>query len=163
MAAKTADSIDYETRPRAGRRSYVIGDGLTLYVGGFAGVNAAGYLAPWADTVGHEFQGLILDGDRRGGKGIQADGTLHPILGEISDTPPPEARVDCSGVMMLSVPVASAAQANVNSLVYCETDNPADCDLTASVNVAAIAWGHRYVSSGVMDITLFTPEEHLAL
>jgi hypothetical protein len=146
MANLTADTI-HETRPRAGRDSYVVDDTVQLFAGSFVGVDASGYLDKWADTAGHEFQGLLLEG----------------VTGDISALPPVEGRVDTSGVTLLSATVAAAVQGSVNALVYCETDNPADMDLTASVSVAAVGWVKRFISAGVADVTLFTPEEHLAL
>lgn len=146
MANLTADTI-HETRPRAGRDSYTVDDGVTLYAGALVGVDASGYLDKWADTVGHEFQGILLEG----------------AVGDTSASPPVEGRVDTSGVTLPNVAVASAVQGSVNALVYSSTDNPADFVLSATTNVAAVGWVKRFRSAGFADVTLFTPEEHLAL
>lgn len=147
MANLTANVI-HRTEPRAGRGSYVVADATQLYAGSFVGINAAGYLDKWADTAGHKFVGILLE----------------DVLGDTSASPPVEGRVDDSGVTLKDIPVATASQASVNSLVYCETDNPtADCDLSASTNVEAVGWLSRLTGSGVGDVTLFTPEEHWGL
>ncbi len=163
MSNKTADTMPYETRPRAGVRSYVIDDGVTLFAHSLVGVDASGFLDKWANTAAHEFQGLLIDGDRHAGT-LQSDGT-YSITGD--STPAagrtaPEGHVDVSGLTLLSVPVNSAVQGSVNALVYCATDNPADFVLTATANVRAVGWVSRFVSAGVCDVTLFTPEEFLA-
>ena len=142
MANLTADTT-HETRPRGGVRSYTVLSGATLFAGSLVGADAAGFLAKWADTVGHEFQGLLL-------AGAVGDGTV-------------KGRVDCSGKTIMEATVGSLVQASVNALVYCATDNPADFSLSAATNVNAVGWVSRYNSAGVGEVTLFTPEEHLAL
>ena len=153
MANLTADVI-HETRPRSGRDSYVIEDETQLFRGSLVGIDAGGYLDKWANTAGHQFQGILLDGDMR------ASGTI--IEGETSDTLPPEGRVNTEGLTLLSATVGSVAVTDNNALVYCTTDNPADLSLTATGIVAAIGWVKRFVSSGVADVTLFTPEESMS-
>ena len=147
MANLSADVI-HATRPTAGRDSFVIDDGVTLFRGSFVGVDASGYLDKWADTLDHKFMGILLDGDMR------ANGTT--IIGETSDTLPPEGRVDTSGVTLLSATVASAVQGSVNSEVFCSTDNPADLTLVSTNNTGAIGFVKRYVSAGVADVQLYS-------
>ena len=142
MAALSAAVTTQETRPRAGRSSYVVVSGDTVYAGGFVGVNDAGFLVPWDDTANYEFVGIAL-------QTVTGDGTL-------------ECRVNEKGDILKGAAVASAAQGSVGELVYCETDNPADLDLTASTNVGPVGRVVRYGgTSGVADVELFTPAEHL--
>lgn len=143
MGVLTAAVTTQESRPRAGRSSYVVVSGDTVYAGGFVGITAAGFLAPLADSVGMKFVGIAL-------QTVVGDGTK-------------ECRVNENGDILKGAAVASAAQSSVNSLVYCETDNPADMDLTASTNIEAIGVVCRYGgSAGVADVKLFTPTEHEA-
>lgn len=146
MANLTADK-NYFNSDRGGRDSYVISNGVQLFAGALVGTNAAGFLDKWSDTVGHKFEGILLEG----------------ATGNTSATPPVEGRVNTSGVLLRSVTVASAVQANVNDLVYCATDNASDFSLSASTNVKAVGRVKRFVSAGVCDVQLFTPFEHAAL
>lgn len=152
MADLTADVI-HDTRPRAGRDSYTIENAVTLFRGSFVGVDAGGFLDLWADTAGHRFQGLLLDGDASAAVAAPA------ITGATGDTPPTEGRVDTSGVTLNAATVASVAVTDNNALVYCITDNPADLTLTPSANVGPVGWVKRFISTGIADVTLFTPEE----
>jgi len=135
----------HKSEPRAGRKAYTAANGITFYGGGLVGLNAAGYLAKWADTAGHTFLGLLL----------------APVVGDTSATLPPEGRVDISGITLRSATVASVARTDENALVYCTTDNPADFTLTPGSTLLSSPVGYvaRFVSSGVADVTLFTPEE----
>jgi len=142
MAALSAAVTTQNSRPRAGRSSYVVVSGDTIYAGSLVGTNAAGFLVPWADTAANKFVGIALET-------VVGDGSL-------------ECRVNENGDILKGATVASAVQASVNSLVYCETDNPADLDLSASTNVDAIGIVIRYISAGVADVMLFTPTEHEA-
>lgn len=146
MANLTSDLVS-SSRPRAGRDSSVLANGVTFYAGGLVGTNAAGYLAKWADTAGHKFEGILLAGG----------------VGNTSATPPTEGRVDTSGLVLAGATVASLTQADVNTLVHCTTDNPADLTLVAGSNVKAIGVVIRYISAGVGDVRLFTPTEHQTL
>ncbi len=132
---------------RRPRRSYVVANTVQLFAGALVGINAAGFLAKWADTAGHKFIGVLLAG----------------VTGDTGATPPVEGSVNTNGLVFDSVTVASLTQADVNALVYCATDNPADFALTASSNVKAVGWVSRFISSGVGQVTLFTPEEHWML
>ena len=147
MAVLSADLIS-KYSPRGGTMSFVAADTIIFFAGGLVGTNAAGYLAKWADTAGHRFLGLI-----------QASCT-----GAILALPPVEGRVDTSGVTLKAQVIASlATQAEVNTLVYCSTDNVADFTTVASTNVEAVGWCSRFISAGVGDVTLFTPGEYIAL
>ncbi len=129
-------------------RSYVVADGVTLFAGSLVGINAAGFLAKWADTAGHRFVGILLD----------------TVTGNTSALPPVEGRVGMKvGMTLLDVPVTSLTQADVNSLVFCATDNPADFALAASTNVKAVGVVVRFRSAGRGDVMLVTPDAHIAL
>lgn len=146
MGALTANVV-HKTQPRAGRDSYVIKNAVTLYAGALVGTDANGFLDKWADTTGLKFAGVVL-----------ANAT-----GNTSASPKTEARVNSEGLYLRNVTLASVAQSDVNSLVYCTSDNIADITLSAATNVKAIGWIVRYVGTNTCDIQLFTPAEHLAL
>ena len=143
MSNLTKDKI-HETTVRAGIGSYIAANGVTFYAGGLVGINAAGYLAKWADTAGHKFLGLLLEG----------------VVGNTSASPKKEGRVDESGTTLTGVTISGAAQSDVNAPVYCTSDNAADLSLTPTDNVRAIGWVSRYVTTDTVDVTLFTPEEY---
>lgn len=145
MSNLTRDTL-YTTHAR-GRARFTVANTVQLYAGSIVGTNAAGYAALWADTAGHQFAGIALEA----------------ALGDTSASPPVEVMLDTSGPIVEDVAVASAVQGSVNSLVYCTTDNLADCTLSAGTNVEAIGYVHRFKSAGVADVCLFTPTEHLAL
>src|SRR5210317_1315422 len=108
MADATAKKI-HKTRPNAGVGSYVIADGVTLFEGQLVQLQS-GYLNHW-DKTG-KFLGILVGGDDRAGDGV--------IIGETSDTQPPEGRVNESGVVLMHVAVAGTpTQADVGNLVYC--------------------------------------------
>jgi len=145
MANLTVDTI-HDTMPRGtgGRMSFVAADGVTFFAGGLVGTNAAGFLAKWADTAGHKFEGVCLEGAVGDGSTIWA-------------------RVDVSGLELLNVAVASAVQGSLNSLVHCTTDNAADFSLVAGSNVKAVGRVSKFRSAGYADVLLYTPQEHDAL
>lgn len=146
MANLTVDTL-HDTAPRGGRMSFVVADTIVLFAGALVGTNAAGFLTKWADTAGHKFKGILL----------------APVTGATSATPPAEGRVNTEGATLRNVAVASLTQADVNALVYCATDNPADFSLSVATNVKAVGWVSRFISAGRGDVTLFTPSEHQGL
>lgn len=160
MANRTADWKHIKTRGRgnSAKHNGPIADGVTLYRHSLVGINAAGYVDKWANTAGHQFLGLLDDGYER-------SGPATGIVGNTSDNRIPEAYTDTGGQTLLGVTVTGATQAGVNGPVYCATDNPEE-DLTtsATANVKAVGWLSRYGgSTSDCDVTLYTPEEHLAL
>lgn len=146
MAALTADLIS-ETKPRGGRNSYVVKNGVQIFAGSLVNIDADGFMDKHADTTAHRFIGIALEG----------------ATGNTSASPPVEIRVDESGTTLRSVTVASAVQASVNSLVHCTTDNPADMTMSAGSHIKAVGIVTRYISAGVADVELLTPAEHQAI
>lgn len=147
MADLTVNTL-HDTAPKPTRASFVVKNATALVGGTLVGVEAAGFLVNWGpDTAGHYFLGMLL-----------ADAT-----GNTSATPPVEGRVNTEGLVIRNVTVASLVQADVGTLVYCGTNNPADFTLTAQTNVKAVGWVSRFISAGRGDVTLFTPSEHRAL
>lgn len=146
MAAITS-SVTHETSPRAGRASYVVSNGVTIPAGALVALGAGGYLTNLTDTLGYEFVGIALE----------------TVTGNTSVSPAVECRVNIEGLTLKGVAVASLTQANVGDLVYCESNNVADMDLTASTNLDAVGYVSRFISAGLGDVTLFTPAEHLGL
>ena len=141
MADASARTI-HKTAPNSGRWSYPIADGVTLYEGQLVQLES-GYLNHWDETG--SFLGILLAGDDRLG-----DGT---ITGETSDTPPPEARVDESGVVLqhLSSVAGTPTQAKVGDLVYCADSDVDNLTLTDTTN-PPVGWLKRF-RSGIADAT----------
>lgn len=151
MADLAADFL-HKTRPRSGRDAYIIADGVSIPIGAFVQTQN-GYLNHWDETG--EFQGVLIGGDDRLGDGV--------FTGETSDTPPPEGRVDNSGVILMHVATLAGTptQAKVGDLVFCATSNPADLTLTDTTN-PPIGVLDYFRSATDVDIRLFTPTEFLA-
>lgn len=146
MGALTANLIS-ETKPRGGRNSYVVKDGVTIYAGSLVNIDADGYMDKHADTADLRFIGIALT----------------TVTGDTDASPATEIRVDESGVTLMKATVASAVQASVNSLVHCITDNPADLTLVAGSNIKAVGVVTRFHEAGIADVELFTPTEHQAI
>jgi hypothetical protein len=141
----------HKTRPNAGVSSYVIADGVTLYEGQLVQLKS-GYLDHW-DKTG-QFVGILVGGDDRAGDGV--------IIGETSDTPPPEGRVNESGVILMHVAVGGTPTiADVGALVYCNDSDVANLTKTDAAN-AVVGRLVRFRSASDCDVQLFTPAEHLA-
>lgn len=150
MADASAKTI-HKTRPNSGVGSYVIADGVTLYEGQLVQLES-GYLNHW-DKTG-KFLGILVGGDDRAGDGV--------IIGETSDTPPPEGRVDESGVVLMHVAVAgSPTIADVGGLVYANDSDVANLTKTDAAN-AVVGRLVRFRSASDCDVQLFTPAEHAA-
>ena len=141
----------HKTRPNAGVSSYVIADGVTLYEGQLVQLKS-GYLDHW-DKTG-QFVGILVGGDDRAGDGV--------IVGETSDTPAPEGRVNESGVILMHVAVGgSPTIADVGGLIYCNDSDVANLTKTDAAN-AVVGRLVRFRSASDCDVQLFTPAEHLA-
>jgi len=139
MADLTADVL-HDNRPNAGKDSFVVLNGKTLYAGALVGVDLNGFLTSWANVATNEFQGILLEG----------------AVGDTTASPPVEGRVDTSGPILRSATVASAVQGNVNDPVYSLTDNPADLTLTPGLTTS-VGYIRRFISAGVCDVVLYTP------
>ena len=150
MADQTTKK-QWKTAPRAGRASYPIADGVTLYEGQFVQLES-GFLNHWDETG--QFLGILLAGDDRAGDGV--------LLGETSDTPAPHGRVDQSGVTLMHVSIGgSPTAASVGALVYCNDSDPANMTLTDTTD-PPVGYVSYYRSATDVDVTLFTPAEHMA-
>ena len=146
MTNPTASSI-HETKPRAGRRSYVVTNGTQLYAGALLGLLSTGYVGFWDDATDTRFLGLCLE----------------DALGDTSATPPAEVRVDESGVTLVDITVAgSPTQASVGDPVYSADGNISSITLTATGRNHIIGYLSRYTSATKQDVTLLTPTESLA-
>ena len=150
MADASAKTI-HKTRPNAGTGSYVIADGVTLYEGQLVQLQS-GYLNHW-DKTG-KFLGILVGGDDRAGDGV--------IIGETSDTPAPEGRVNESGVVLMHVAIAGGVGiGDVGGLIYCNDSDVANLTKTDAAN-AVVGRLVRYRSASDCDVQLFTPAEHAA-
>lgn len=153
--ADLAANVIHKTQPRAGRHSFPVANGVTVYAGQLVGIEG-GYANHWADGANDVFGGILLRGDDP-----NHDGTL---LGDTSASPIPEVTIDCSGVTLMHLDSVGGTptQAKVGDLVYCGTSNTDDITLDSSGRNHPIGWLSRYRSATDVDVTLFTPEEMLA-
>lgn len=135
-----------------GRGTYPIANASVVYPGMFAGLKS-GYLDHYDAGTTTTFLGIVLAGDDRVLDGV--------FTGNTSDSPPPEARVDESGPVLMHVAVGGTpSQADVGQLVYCATSNPADMTKTDNAK-PPVGWLKRFRSVTDCDVQLFTPSEWL--
>lgn len=155
MGDLAAHNNDLQMSPRGAAHSQPIADGVTVYVGALVGLES-GYCNHWADGANDVFLGIVTGGKDRGRDGI--------LLGETSDTPDPHAFIDVSGVTLMNLDSVDGTptQAKVGDLVYSSTSNTDDIDLQSSGHTHPIGWLSYFRSATDVDVTLFTPEEHLA-
>ena len=151
MADVTAKKT-IETKANSGRGSYKIADGVTLYEGALVGLQS-GYLNHWDETG--QFVGVLIGGEDR-----LNDGT---IIGETSDSKPPEGYVNDEGVTLMHLDSVggSPTAAKVGALVWCSTSNTDDMTLTDTTN-PPVGYMSRYRSATDVDVTLFSTAVHLA-
>lgn len=155
--ADQAVKVVRETRRDAGRDSFPIANGVTVYEGMFASIES-GYLNHWADGANDVFLGLVLGGDDRA-----KDGAL---TGATSDAVPPEARVDTSGCILMHL--ASVAgqstltQTSLGAPVYCSTSNPDDLTTVSSGHTNPVGFICRFRSATDIDVKLFSWGEFMA-
>jgi hypothetical protein len=132
-----------------------IADGVTLYEGQLIGLEG-GYANLWADGANDVFAGVLIGGNN--------EATFGTYKGDTSASPLPQARIDCSGVVLehLDSVGDTPSQAKVGDLVYCGSSNTDDMTLESSgrTNAIGILWFYR--SSTDVDVKLFTPAEALA-
>lgn len=153
MADLTQDAL-VDTRPAAGVLAVPIADGVQLFRNQLISLDG-GYAQGYGDTGGERFAGLLKDGFSRTRDGV--------VVGEVSDTPPPEAFIDISGATITGLAVGgSPTQANVGDAVYCATDNPADITLSAVGRTRPIGYLSRFNSATDQEVTLFSMGEHVA-
>lgn len=150
MADASAKKI-HDTRPNAGRQSYQIADGVTVYEGMLTQLQS-GFVNHWDETG--KFLGTIVNGDHTL---VSGDFVL---LGATSDTPPPEATVDESGVILMHLAsmAGTPTQAKVGDLVYSADSDTDSLTMTDTTNppVGVLV---RFRSATDLDVRLFTPGE----
>ena len=149
MANLTANTIQ-PSLPRAGRESYTLTNALQVFAGSLVCLDTTtGLVIKPTDLATCKFLGIALE-DK---------------LGNTSATPPVEVRINTEGETLKQQAIATfATQSKVGSLVFAATtDNPADFTTVAATNMKAVGVATRFYSSGIGDVKLFTPAEHLAL
>lgn len=154
MADLTTNKTTVPTRP-PGTSAYVLKDAETIGVGALAQLKS-GYLENWDQTG--TLVGMVVGGDIRSNDGLAV------IIGETSDTPPPNAYVDERG-LIVTIPTCagSPAQSKVGDKVYCTTSNIfADATLTRPSTNPPVGILVAYRSATDMDVRLFTPGEYMA-
>lgn len=150
QAAKTTPVYEQRT----GRRPYIVADGVTVYEGMLAGLEG-GYLNHYADGAADVFLGVVIGGDDRAKDGV--------LTGETSDTPPPRAWVDESGITLKHLTVlGTPTQAKVGDYVYADSSNPADLTLLSTGQVHPVGILTDYRSATDCDVELFSKMEHAA-
>jgi hypothetical protein len=141
-------NVVHKTNPAGGRASFPIKSGVTLGVGALVMLKA-GFLDHWDDTA--DFYGLVVGGDFNAATGLLTGSSALE-----------EATVDTSGVTLMHLSIGgTATAAKRGDLVYCADSNPASMTLTDTTN-APIGYMNRWRSATDVDVTLFTPGEHLA-
>jgi hypothetical protein len=149
MGNLTANAIQ-QSAPRAGHESYVLTNALQVWAGSLLCIDqTTGLVIKPTDLATCKFLGLALT----------------DALGNTSATPPVEIRLNTEGETLRNQTIASfTTQAKVGSLVFnASSDNPADFTTVAPTNMKAVGVAVRFISSGVGDVKLFTPAEHLGL
>jgi len=158
MADLAAHTI-HETRPRAGRDSYPITDGVTAYAGMLVGIQG-GHANHWADGATDVFAGLAIGGDDRAGDGV--------LTGETSDSPDPQLHVNTGGDTLMhlasvgEIPSGTVTQSDVGDVVYATSSNVTDITISSSGRSHPIGYIIRFRSATDVDVQLFTPTEMLA-
>lgn len=149
--ADLAANTTHKTRPRGGRDSFQIANGVTLYSGALVSLEG-GYLNHWADGSDDVFMGVLLGGDLN---------TSNAIVGDTSATPVPEAWVDTSGATLMHLDSVgdTPSQAKVGDDVYCSTSNTDDITLSATGANYPIGYLSKFRSTTDVDVTLYTPAE----
>jgi hypothetical protein len=134
MAALSA-ARNTVSRPRAGRNSFIVRTSTTVYAGGLVGTDLDGYLIPYNNIATTRPCGIALE----------------TVVGNASR----ECRVNTEGVTITTTVAGGSTIATLNSLVYCQTDNPADCTTTAATS-QAIGVITRYITGTTNEVTLFS-------
>lgn len=153
--ADTAANVYPTSQRDDGTNAWPIANGITMYHGMLVGLEG-GYANHWADGANDVFAGLCVGGDARANDGV--------LTGNTSDTPPPEAHVDTSGLILehMDSVAGTPAQAKVGDLVYCGSSNIDDLTLNSSGRNHPIGILWRYRSATDVDVKLFTPQGMLA-
>lgn len=142
MTNPTADAV-HETRPNAGRESFIVKTATTLYAGALVGLAADGYMDNWNNVASSRFLGILLAG----------------AVGDTTASPPVEGRVDSSGAILRGLTLlGTPTQAKVGDLVYGADGNIATLTLTAALS-PAIGIFTRYIDATNQEVRLFTPAE----
>lgn len=148
MADAAARTI-HKTAPNSGRWSYIMADGITLFEGQLVQLQS-GYLNHW-DQSG-SFLGILLGGDDRLKDGV--------LIGETGDSPPPEARVDQSGVVLMHLASVGGTptQAKLGHHVFSADSDTASMTMT-DTNNPPVGRLVRFRSATDVDVQLWTPGE----
>lgn len=142
MTALSANA-NVVTLPPAREKSYIVLSGEEVFANGLVGINADGYLVPWADTAGLKWRGLCQEY-------VLGDGVKR-------------ARVDVGGAYLFDVDVAGGSGiASLNDLVHCADDNVATLSTTAGASTRAIGFIDDRRSNDLWTVRLFTPAEYAA-
>ena len=153
MADRTTTKM-LATRPRAGRDSFPIADGVTIASGSLVQLES-GYLNHFSNSVNNSFMGVCIGGADRAGDGI--------IIGETSDSPDPHGFVDTSGVTLMNLASVGGTptQAKVGDQVYSADSDTDSITLDASGTGVSfpVGWMSRFRASGDVDVQLYTPAE----
>lgn len=137
MAALTA-AQNLASRPRAGRHSFIVTSGQTVYAGTLVGTVATGGLQDYDNTSTTRFCGIALET-------VVGDGTK-------------QCRVNTEGVSITTTVAGATSIALVNAPVYASNNNPADCTTTAGSS-PAIGIITRWISGTTCEVQLYSMME----
>ena len=128
-----------------GRNVYDLQVTTQVWAGGLVGLNAGGFLIPWANVNTTVFIGVCLV-------------SALEVVGVVD-----VAAVNDEGMIIKHVPIASAVQGSVGLECYSETDNVlTDLELDSGVTSRAIGRIIRFLSNTDCDIQLYSAQEWMA-
>lgn len=142
----------------------IIATSSVIHQGGFAALNAAGYLVPLSDASGIIPLGLVEafgDGAANAGGAIPTS-----VTGNAAASRPPRAIVRLDSWFANQVPVAGVAGtiADVGDYVYLASDNWAtDLTRTPTTNYGPVGVIMRFHSATSYTVRMFSYAERLAL
>lgn len=137
----------------------IIGNASVIYLYGYVGVNAAGYVVPLSDAPGITPLGQVVGF----GSGSSNAGGAIPdsVTGNTSADVPPTAMVDVFGFNGDFIPVAGASTiADNGSKVYLTSDNwSADLKLTPTTHLPAVGTIVKFHTSSQFKVRFFDVDE----
>ena len=148
MADRTTNKVlDSQER---GRQGHPIANGVTIGIGALVQIES-GFLNHWDETG--SFMGLLI-----GGENVDSNGA--PV-GDTSLAPDPLGYVDTSGPVLRHLDSVGGTPTVRGVLVYSADSDTDSLTITDTTN-PPVGWISNFRSATDLDVTLFTPEEHMA-
>ena len=154
MADLGANDYTQVTAARGATKSYIIANGVTLYIGELVQLES-GYANKWDDSADY-FLGVVVGFVTPGATGALA------VLG--NQTTYPLVVVDVSGLILehLDSVGGTVSQAVVGTLVYGTSSNTDDLTMESSGRTDPIGVLDDYVSGTDVNVRLFSNMEFMA-